>query len=588
VRVTKAIVTTVGMFVLAVSAVSIIAPVRGEATLPVEMRSPEARSGSARADDPRLRGGNPRVGATGHLDDAFQANPAVACMAGECNGDAVLTTADVTCVILRLFDQTPMVSTCEDCNADGLLTTADVTCTILCLFGVCPTTTTSTSSTTTTTLQSGCFVAVGDGTVRDACRGLQWEQKVTGGIDPGSVHSQNNLYAWAGRCAGPNPDPYANPLCQPNAAAAATCAAQTGGALGCQACDANTAPCNVAVENTLVFTTIWDWLNQLNAMALAGHADWRIPTVGLDGEAVELEAILLGWPTPSCPGGGIPCLDPIFGPTAAGPYWSANTNADGAAFARHLNFNTGEIDQFGPARKEEGAFIRAVRTPPRFVDVGLTVLDTVTTLEWEKKDGADSTPGLGSPDPGNLHDVDNLYSWAGCCDGMCNTSADACQPNPAAEATCLAQAEPDTTRCSQCASGTCDVDPLGVGAITTVWDWINQVNAEGGTGFGGHADWRLPSQSGCNSCFVGGAVRSCSSCESHELETILVEPYPCAASPCIASVFGPTAAFFYWSATTVTAGAPLDIWATDFGSGTVGSDSSIDFGYHVRAVRQYE
>lgn len=70
--------------------------------------------------------------------DALHATPTPVCMAGECNGDDMLTTADVTCIILRLFDQIPMTSACEDCNADGLLTTADVTCAILCLFDLCP------------------------------------------------------------------------------------------------------------------------------------------------------------------------------------------------------------------------------------------------------------------------------------------------------------------------------------------------------------------------------------------------------------------------------------------------------------------
>lgn len=60
------------------------------------------------------------------------------CPQGECNDDGTLTTADVTCLILRLFDQIPAASECEDCNQDGDVTTADVTCQILCLFDLCP------------------------------------------------------------------------------------------------------------------------------------------------------------------------------------------------------------------------------------------------------------------------------------------------------------------------------------------------------------------------------------------------------------------------------------------------------------------
>jgi hypothetical protein len=50
----------------------------------------------------------------------------------------VVSTADVTCTILRLFDQIPAASACEDCNGDSRLTTADTTCVILCNFGMCP------------------------------------------------------------------------------------------------------------------------------------------------------------------------------------------------------------------------------------------------------------------------------------------------------------------------------------------------------------------------------------------------------------------------------------------------------------------
>jgi len=129
------------------------------------------------------------------------------------------------------------------------------------------------------------------------------------------------------------------------------------------------------------------------------------------------------------------------------------------------------------------------------VDQGATAVDNCSGLEWEKKD---TLPGSG-PDAGNLHDVDNLYSWAGSC------TLDAtvlCQPDAASSATCSAQAGP-VSGCGECGvgDGTCDVDPLGQGAITTVWDWLNQVNA---ASFAGHADWRLPTGSGA--AFFGGSV----------------------------------------------------------------------------------
>ena len=54
---------------------------------------------------------------------------------GDCNGDGQVTSADVTCQILRIFDEKSQVSACEDCNGDGVLTSADVTCIILHIFG---------------------------------------------------------------------------------------------------------------------------------------------------------------------------------------------------------------------------------------------------------------------------------------------------------------------------------------------------------------------------------------------------------------------------------------------------------------------
>jgi hypothetical protein len=167
-----------------------------------------------------------------------------------------------------------------------------------------------------------------------------------------------------------------------------------------------------------------------------------------------------------------------------------------------------------------------------FTDTGDgTIHDTCTGLQWEKKTTAVQS-GVNAAD---LHDVDNPYSWA----GSCTVGGALCQPNAAAAATCAAHSDGGTEACSTCASGTC-----AVGGITTVWDWLNQVNA---ANFAGHNDWRLPSEGGCYSCFSGNF--SCP-CTPHELETILVGPYPCATYPSINSIFGSTLTY-YWSASAV-------------------------------------
>jgi hypothetical protein len=107
--------------------------------------------------------------------------------------------------------------------------------------------------------------------------------------------------------------------------------------------------------------------------------------------------------------------------------------------------------------------------------------------------------------------------------------------------------------------------------------WVAQLNA---ANFAGHNDWRLPSESGCNSCLAGG---SCSSCSAHELETILLAPYLCGTSPCIASIFGPTVANGYWSATLTL--NPQTAYFVNFGNGLVDFTFKTFNVNYVRAVR---
>ena len=188
-----------------------------------------------------------------------------------------------------------------------------------------------------------------------------------------------------------------------------------------------------------------------------------------------------------------------------------------------------------------------------------TIHDGCSGLQWETK-----TPGLG------LHGVDARYSWAGCCNGSCASIASYCQPDAEAAATCAAHSDGGTQGCGVCATGTCDVDPFGQGVVTTVWAWLNQLNA---ASFAGHGDWRLPREGGHNQPSSG----------ADELESLLLAPYPCGTSPCVDAILGPTPSGSAWSASTFTAG-PDCAWYVGFGDGHVAFVSKAN-GFAVRAVR---
>jgi hypothetical protein len=109
-----------------------------------------------------------------------------------------------------------------------------------------------------------------------------------------------------------------------------------------------------------------------------------------------------------------------------------------------------------------------------------TTVDLTNGRQWEMKSVSD-----GVPNPDDLHDMDNRYAWA----GRCGLIARYCQPNAAAAATCNA-ATGDSEGCGRCAlHDSCIVDANGDGTITTIWDWLNQMNHEM---LGGFSDWRVP------------------------------------------------------------------------------------------------
>jgi uncharacterized protein DUF1566 len=67
----------------------------------------------------------------------------------------------------------------------------------------------------------------------------------------------------------------------------------------------------------------------------------------------------------------------------------------------------------------------------------------------------------------------------------------------------------------------------GDGAEDTIWDWLDQINTEGGTGYAGHNDWRVPN------------VRELQSIVDYGVFNPTIDP-----------IFGPTATSRYWSSTT--------------------------------------
>jgi hypothetical protein len=208
---------------------------------------------------------------------------------------------------------------------------------------------------------------------------------------------------------------------------------------------------------------------------------------------------------------------------------------------------------------------------PCFFDNGATVLDVCRNREWEKKDGLQGLPGSGDPDAANPHDVDNRYSWAGSCLG---DAAILCQPTPAAAFTCDAQTG-GHFGCALCpgATGPCVVDPFSEGALTTVWEWVANLNM---IAFAGHSDWRIPT-----------VAREG---EPAELETIFAPWHgECAGGmgACIDPVFGPTPSFFYVSSVSDYASEPVvpaSAWLASFFNGTLAVGPKPG-GHLVRAVR---
>jgi hypothetical protein len=215
--------------------------------------------------------------------------------------------------------------------------------------------------------------------------------------------------------------------------------------------------------------TIWDWLDDVNAeggAGFAGHNDWRIPN------AKELQSLVSFENAPPMTSGAfhnncVAGATVLTGScTVVGSYWSSTTWARSTSMAWGVSFNEGLLYPYDKASAPRVRAVRggssgfpatgqttaytankndgiagAVAVPDdgtvragvafSFTDNGNgTITDNNTGLVWEKKS-----------DNGDRHDKDSIYWWS------------------------------------------------GNGAQETIWDWLEDVNAEG---FGGYGDWRVP------------------------------------------------------------------------------------------------
>lgn len=167
------------------------------------------------------------------------------------------------------------------------------------------------------------FTDNGDETITDNQTGLMWEKKLAAdGTDGGNctdsiqayrdVRCVNNLYSWTDLADGD---------------------------------DTN--------ADGMAFTELLSTLNQKatddpESSCFANHCDWRVPRL------VELRSIVFE----QYPCSTSPCIDGIFGPTAANFYWSSSTFAAVPTGAWGVLFSDGFIDA---GNKLNSFHVRAVR-----------------------------------------------------------------------------------------------------------------------------------------------------------------------------------------------------------------------------------
>jgi hypothetical protein len=175
------------------------------------------------------------------------------------------------------------------------------------------------------------YVDNGNGTITDVRSGLVWERK----SDDNSAHDKDRVFRWAGVCTFDG-----STFCTRNGdcdAVGGSCMIQGGG------------------------STIFQWIDQLNASSFAGHSDWRLPNVrelaSLVSYGEQQPAVDAAFDT-GCGPGQSGCSVTSCSCTQPQAYWTSSTNAQDPRQAWSVDFFDGGVDG---SLKNVALHVRAVR-----------------------------------------------------------------------------------------------------------------------------------------------------------------------------------------------------------------------------------
>ena len=317
--------------------------------------------------------------------------------------------------------------------------------------------------------------------------------------------------------------------------------------------------------------TIWDWLAQVNTeggTGFAGYTDWRIPNekelLSIAHFGTVEPAIDAAFNNNISPGCTVLTCSATHQGGGPGPYYaSSTTSASDPSAAWVQDYAFGSSGPEGKAGGFWGAFfVRAVRSGcPQFPATGQTTSysgSTSTATGAPVRD--DGTVRAGAPlsyrdnGDGTITDLNSGLMWE-------KKSRD---------------------------EGLHDAAGVYLWSSSTgltIWDWLKQVNAEGGVGFAGHSDWRIPnvkefvtildyevSQPAVAGAFSTGDVPGCTvlTCSATSYGSV-IGGYPFLVLPMYASSTREAGGF----------GAP---WGVDFAFGKIRVAGLAD-AWFVRAVR---